>query len=99
LADYADEIEASGFPGSRFLAPRARRAQLDSYLIRALSRDLTDEQGVTVRRPDSLRAWVTAYAAATASTAAWETIRTAAIPGDADPTRPARSPPSATGTG
>jgi len=85
LADYAHEIEASGFPGIRTLSPRARRTQLDSYLTRALSRDLTDEQGVTVRRPDSLRAWITAYATATASTAAWETIRTAASPGDADP--------------
>lgn len=66
LADYAQEIEASGFPGIRSLSPRARRTQLDSYLVRALSRDLTDEQGVTVRRPDSLRAWVAAYATATA---------------------------------
>lgn len=85
LADYADEIEASGFPGIRSLAPRARRTQLDSYLTRALSRDLSDEQGVTVRRPDSLRAWLTAYATATASTASWETVRSAASPGDADP--------------
>lgn len=85
LADYAHEIEASGFPGIRPLAPRARRIHLDSYLTRALSRDLTDEQGVTVRRPDSLRAWITAYASATSSTAAWEKIRTAASPGDADP--------------
>lgn len=85
LADYAEEIEASGFPGIRSLTARARRTQLDSYLTRALSRDLTDEQGVTVRRPDSLRAWVTAYATATSSTATWETIRTAASPGDSDP--------------
>lgn len=85
LADYAAEIEASGFPGIRPLSARARRAQLDSYLTRALSRDLSDEQGVTVRRPDSLRAWLTAYATATSSTATWEAIRTAATPGDADP--------------
>lgn len=85
LADYAREIEASGFPGIRSLSPRARRLQLDSYLTRALSRDLTDEQGVTVRRPDSLRAYVAAYAAATSTTASWEAIRTAATPGDADP--------------
>ncbi|MBK8447165.1 MAG: ATP-binding protein [Micropruina sp.] len=85
LADYAHEIEASGFPGIRSMSPRARRTQLDSYLTRALSRDLTDEQGVTVRRPDSLRAWATAYATATGSTATWETIRSAASPGDADP--------------
>lgn len=85
LADYADEIEASGFPGIRSLPSRARRVQLDSYLTRALSRDLADEQGVTVRRPDSLRAWITAYAAATSTTASWETVRRAATPGDGDP--------------
>ncbi|HZL04528.1 MAG TPA: AAA family ATPase, partial [Coriobacteriia bacterium] len=85
LADYALEIEKSGFPGIRPLSARARRAQLDAYLTRALSRDLTDEQGVTVRRPDSLRAWITAYATATSSTATWEAIRAAATPGDADP--------------
>lgn len=85
LVDYAHEIERSGFPGIRHLSARARRAQLDSYLTRALSRDLTDEQGVTVRRPDSLRAWITAYATATSSAATWEAIRAAATPGDADP--------------
>lgn len=84
LDDYAREIEASGFPGIRSLTPRARRLQLDTYLTRALSRDLTDEQGVTVRRPDSLRAWIAAYAAATSTTASWEAIRAAATPGDAD---------------
>src|SRR5699024_5365123 len=42
-------------------------------------------QSVTVRRPDSLRAWVTAYANATSSTASWEAIRRSATPGDADP--------------
>lgn len=85
LADYAHEIEASGLPGIRGLPERARRAQLDSYLTRALSRELTDEQNVTVRRPQSLRAWVTAYAAATSSASSWEAVRKAANPGDGDP--------------
>ncbi len=85
LADYAHEIEASGFPWIRSLPERARRIQLDSYITRALTRDLTDEQHVTVRRPESLRAWLTAYATATSSTAGWEAIRRAASPGDGDP--------------
>jgi predicted AAA+ superfamily ATPase len=85
LADYAEEIEASGFPGLRSLPARARRGQLDSYLTRALSRDLADEQSVTLRRPDSMRRWITAYALAVSSTATWEAIRTAASPGDGDP--------------
>lgn len=85
LTDYAGEIEASGLPGIRELPPRARRAQLDSYLTRTLSKDLADEQNVTVRRPQSLRAWAAAYAAATSSTATWESIRRGANPGDPDP--------------
>lgn len=85
LADYAREIEASGFPGIRDFPPRARRVQLDSYLTRALTRDLADEQNIVIRRPESLRAWITAYAAATSSTATWEAVRRAATPGDADP--------------
>lgn len=85
LADYVHEIEASGLPGIRTLPDRARRAQLDGYLTRSLSKDLTDEQNVTVRRPHSLRGWITAYAAASSSTATWEAIRSSASPGEADP--------------
>ncbi len=39
------------------------------------------EQGITLRRPDTLRAWMRAYAAATATTASCEVIRAAATPG------------------
>jgi hypothetical protein len=88
LAEYAGEIEASGFPGMRSLSPRARRAQLDSYLARVVDRDF-DELGQPVRRPDTLRRWMTAYAAATATTASLERIRDAATGGEAD--KPARS--------
>lgn len=84
LVDYADEIAASGFPAIRKLAPRARRAQLDAYLTRMLERDLV-EHGTPVRRPESLRAWVTAYASATATTATYNAIARAATPGDGDP--------------
>jgi predicted AAA+ superfamily ATPase len=88
LADYAREIEASGFPGIRSLPSRARRAQLDSYLARVVDRDF-DEVGQPVRRPDTLRRWMTAYAAATATTATLESIRDAATGGEAD--KPARN--------
>jgi hypothetical protein len=88
LAEYAEEIEASGFPGIRPLSPRARRAQLDSYLARVVDRDF-EEVGQPVRRPDTLRRWMTAYAAATATTASLESIRDAATGGEAD--KPARS--------
>jgi len=88
LAEYAEEIAASGFPGIRPLSPRARRAQLDSYLARVVDRDF-DEVGQPVRRPDTLRRWMTAYAAATATTASLESIRDAATGGEAD--KPART--------
>ena len=85
LPDYVEEIASSGFPGIRELPHRLRRIQLDSYLTRALTRDLLDEQGVKVRRPATLRAWARAYAAASSTTATWEHIRKAATPGDGDP--------------
>lgn len=87
LSDYADEVAASGLPGIRDLPARARRAQLDGYLARALDHDLV-EAGVTVRRPGALRAWLTAYAAATATTASYSTILDAATAGESD--KPAR---------
>jgi hypothetical protein len=68
LADYVREIESSGFPGIRSLGNRARRVQLESYLTRALSRDLAEERGIQVRRPATLRAWAAAYAHASSST-------------------------------
>ena len=77
LAAYAREILASGFPGFRHLGERALRAQLDGYLARIVDRDF-QEQGVTVRRPHTLRRWLAAYAAATSTPASLETIRDAA---------------------
>lgn len=88
LPEYAHEVVASGFPAIRTLAPRARRAQLDGYLSRMLEHDFA-EVGHVVRRPASLRAWLTAYAAATATTAAYEAILDAATPGEAQkPSKP-----------
>ena len=84
LADYVREIESSGFPGIRSLGNRARRVQLESYLTRALSRDLAEERGIQVRRPATLRAWAAAYAHASSSTSTWENFRRVATPGDGD---------------
>lgn len=88
LAEYAEEIVASGFPAIRTLHLRARRAQLDSYLARVVDRDF-EEVGQQVRRPDTLRRWMAAYGAATSTTASLESIRDAATGGEAD--KPARS--------
>jgi predicted AAA+ superfamily ATPase len=87
LSTYTEEIVGSGFPGIRGLPPRARRTQLDSYVTRILDHDL-EENGITVRRPGALRAWLTAYAAATSTTASYAAILDAATPGEGD--KPAR---------
>ena len=83
LQTYADEILRSGFPGIRGLPERARRVQLDSYVARIAERELP-ENGVTVRRPNALRAWLAAYGAATATDASYTTILDAATAGDDD---------------
>jgi uncharacterized protein len=83
LREYAEEIFASGFPAVRRLRGRALRAQLESYIERVVDRDF-QEVGYAVRNPDALRAWMRAYAAATATIATLETIRDAATAGEAD---------------
>ena len=80
LGDYVDEILSGGFPGMRHLSGRALELQLDSYLERIVDHDLP-EAGFTVRRPAAVLAWMRAYAAATSTTASWETIRDAATSG------------------
>lgn len=84
LADYVNEIAASGFPGLRHLHGRALRNQLDSYIDLIINRELADA-GLTVRRPQTALGWLRAYAASTATTTTWEKIRRAATPGDNPP--------------
>lgn len=77
LADYVEEIVRSGFPGMRRLPPRAMRAQIASYVDSLINRDFP-EFGHAVRRPDTLRRWMAAYAAATSTVTSFEKIRDAA---------------------
>ena len=77
LSRYAEEIVRSGFPAIRPLPTRARRTQLDSYIARIVDRDF-EEMGQSVRKPDTSRRWMAAYAAAASTTASLETIRDAA---------------------
>jgi hypothetical protein len=92
LDDYVDEIVRSGLPGMRAYRGRALRAQLDGYVDRIINTDF-EEQGLSVRRPETLRRWIAAYAAATATTASLETIRDAATGGQHDkPSRSATQP-------
>ena len=80
LKTYAHEIVGSGFPGIRGFGDRGRRAQLDGYIRRIIDVDFA-EQDRAVRRPAVLERWLAAYAAATATTASFETIRDAATAG------------------
>lgn len=82
VREYAEEIVRSGLPGLRRLKPAARTVELDSYLTRVVQRDIPDEAGMMIRSEDALRRWMTAYAAASSSTARWETLRDAATPGE-----------------
>jgi predicted AAA+ superfamily ATPase len=88
LLEYTDEILSSGFPAIRRLPARACRAQLDGYLARIVEHDFP-EQGYVVRRPATLRAWLTAYAAATSTTASYNAILDASTAGDVE--KPAKT--------
>ncbi|MCL2489720.1 MAG: DUF4143 domain-containing protein [Propionibacteriaceae bacterium] len=81
LRDYIEAIVESGFPGIMGAAPRLRRAMLDSYIQRVIDRDLP-EQGYSVRRPGTLRRWLTAYAAASSTNTAYTQLLAATTGGD-----------------
>jgi predicted AAA+ superfamily ATPase len=89
---YADEIVRSGFPGLRDGPEYVRRARLDGYLDRLVEHDFA-EMGHVVRNPVGLRRWLSAYAAASATSASFETVRDAATGGQGDkPSRTAAGP-------
>jgi len=88
LDDYATEICKSGFPGLRGLSDRALRERLAGYLDRIVDTEIR-EAGLDIRHPATLRAWLTAYAAATATTASYEKIRDGATAGQVD--KPAKT--------
>ncbi len=81
LRDYVGAIVSSGFPGTLGMSPRMRRGFLDSYLSRVIDRDLPD-QGYEVRRPETLRRWLAAYAAASSTTTAYSRLLDATTGGD-----------------
>jgi uncharacterized protein len=81
LEDYTNEILTGGFPGMRYNSSRSQRAALNGYIDRVIDTDLP-EIGVDVRKPFTLRRWLRAYGAATATTASFEKIREAAASGN-----------------
>lgn len=83
LETYAEEITRSGFPGIRGYSTLGRYDALEGYIQLIVEREFP-EQGITVRRPESLRQWMAAYAAASATSASYNTILDAATPGMSD---------------
>lgn len=75
--DYDQEALRSGFPGIRPLPDFAREQLLSSYVDRIVQRELHDA-GVSVRRPDALRAWLRAYGAASGATTKYNATMEAA---------------------
>ena len=82
LTDYVREITRSGFPAIRRSSGRLLRIQIDGYLDRIVERDFL-ELGHRIRNRGALRRWLAAYAAASSTTASYETIRDAASAGEA----------------
>ena len=78
--DYLSEMTQSGFPAIRKLSGRALRLALDGYIERIVDTDVPF-MGLNIRKPKSLKNWLTAYAAATGTTASWEKIRDTANSG------------------
>lgn len=88
LTRYAEEITKSGFPGIRTLDPAGRQHYLRGYLSLTFNYAIDDRDGRPRQDPGALRRWSRAYAAATSTTTAFDTIRDSATPGEADkPTR------------
>lgn len=80
LTDYIRQIVVGGYPGLRGLPDAPRTVAIDGYIDRIVERDMPDA-GYRVNRPETLRGWLTAYAAATATTASFAKIRDAAVAG------------------
>lgn len=81
MTDYVEAIVRSGFPGLIAMSERFTRPQLDAYLARIIDRDIPD-LGTRVRRPETLRRWITAYAAASSTTTSYAKILDATTSGD-----------------
>ena len=88
LPTYIEEIVGSGFPGIRTSPSVVRTRRLDAYLDAVVQREFP-EQGRAVRRPQVLRGWLRAFAAATSTTASYNAILAAATPGESD--KPAKT--------
>lgn len=67
LGDYLDEIFKSGFPSMRELSDDLRQTQLNSYLRTIIERDF-EENGIIIKQPQIILAWLRSFAAAIGTT-------------------------------
>ncbi len=88
LGDYVTEILGSGLPGLQGMAAQSKTKLLQTYVRRIVDRDIP-ETGLRVRNPALIQRWLTAFAAATSTTATFETIRDAVTAGSSE--KPSRS--------
>jgi predicted AAA+ superfamily ATPase len=92
LSDYANAIVRGGFPGLQTMPDKAVELQLEGYVQRIIDKDMA-EAGLSIRRPAALLAWLRSFAAATATTASWQSIRDGATAGNIEkPSRTATAP-------
>ena len=92
LVDYVEAITTGGFPGMPHASRRGTRAALNGYVSRIIDTDFADA-GRSIRNPGALKRWMTAYAAASSTTASYEVIRDAATSGQGDkPSRQSTAP-------
>jgi len=81
LEEYVHEILKSGFPSIQTLSSKAAKLQIEGYIENIINKTFSQE-GYVVKRPEALRSWLVAYAAATASTASYSTMLDVATPGE-----------------
>ena len=81
LSDYVKEIVEGGFPGMQTTDSKLRSVRFDGYLDRVVDHEV-GLMGRRLRRPSTMRRWMTAYAAATATTASYEAILDASTPAE-----------------
>lgn len=78
LPSYAVDIASSGFPGIRAAHHDVQEDLLDSYTRNIVDRDLA-EADIRIRAPHTLHRWLTAYAAASSTTTAYDRILNTAV--------------------
>jgi predicted AAA+ superfamily ATPase len=81
FARYMEELVLSGLPAIRSRTGPALSLMLESYLENLLTHDF-EQEGIRVKQPEVLFRWLRSYAAAIATTAAYDKILDSATSGE-----------------